>query len=102
MGIAAAAKTAENGRPFGARESPYISARDSGEIQNGPFCRGSSCWESPNTSPQCHVLDDHAVHLEHLGVLAVHVDPVRPRDVPDVLGVRVAAVMLRCVARECR
>src|SRR5579884_2217986 len=33
-------------------------------------------------------LRDDAVHLEDLGVLAVHVDAVRPRDVPDVLRVR--------------
>src|SRR5205085_4747970 len=40
---------------------------------------------------------DDAVHLEHLGVLAVHVDPMGTRDVPDVLGVRVAAMLLRRV-----
>src|SRR5882757_3570130 len=47
-------------------------------------------------------LDDHAVHLEDLGVLAVHVDPVRARDVPDVLRIRVAAMVLRRVLLECR
>ncbi len=39
-------------------------------------------------------LSDDAVHLEDLGVLAVHVDAVRARDVPDVLGVRIPAVLL--------
>src|SRR5215471_17096357 len=43
---------------------------------------------------------DHAVHLEHLGVLAVHVDAVRAGEVADVLGVRVAAVLLRGVPLE--
>ena len=45
-------------------------------------------------------LCDRAVHLEHLGVLAVHVDPVRAGEAPDVLGVGVAAVLLRGVAVE--
>src|SRR5438105_3267762 len=45
-------------------------------------------------------LGDQAVHLEHLGVFAVHVDAVGTRDVPDVLGVRVAAVLLRGVLLE--
>src|SRR2546421_12412220 len=39
-------------------------------------------------------LRNHAIHLEHLGVLAVHVDAVCPRDVPHVFTVRVAAVLL--------
>src|SRR5215831_17278669 len=43
---------------------------------------------------------DHAIHLEHLGVLAVHVDAVRAGEVPDVLGVRVATMLLRCVPLE--
>src|SRR5579884_1420558 len=43
-----------------------------------------------------------AVHLEDLGVLAVHVDAVHAGEIPDVLGVRVAAVVLRRVALECR
>jgi hypothetical protein len=42
-------------------------------------------------------LADDAVHLEHLRVLLVDVDPVRARDVPHVLGVRVATVLLRRV-----
>jgi len=37
---------------------------------------------------------DDAVHLEHLGVLAIHVDAVGAGDVPDILGVRVAAMLL--------
>ena len=45
---------------------------------------------------------DHAVHLKHLGVLAVHVDAVRPRQVPHVLRVRVAAVLLRRVLLQRR
>src|SRR5207302_9179086 len=32
-------------------------------------------------------LREHAVPLEHLGVLAVDVDAVRPRQVPHVLGI---------------
>ena len=40
------------------------------------------------------LLRDHAVHLEDLGVLAVHVDAVCPREVADVLLVRVPAVLL--------
>src|SRR4029077_2171294 len=43
-----------------------------------------------------------AVYLEDLGVLAVHVHAVHAREVPDVLGVRVAAVMLRGVLLERR
>src|SRR4051812_30950175 len=38
--------------------------------------------------------NDDAVDLEDLGELAVHVDAVHARKVPDVLRVRVAAVML--------
>ena len=49
---------------------------------------------------QSRDLRDHAVHLEDLGVLAVHVDAVRAREVADVLRVRVAAVVLRRVALE--
>ena len=41
-----------------------------------------------------------AVDLEALGVLAVHVDAVDAGEVPDVLGIGVAAVLLRGVARE--
>ena len=41
-----------------------------------------------------HRLGDHAVHLEDLGVFAIHVDPVGTCDVPHVLRVRVAAVLL--------
>src|SRR5207244_6168317 len=51
-------------------------------------------------APVANPLGDHAVHLEHLGVLAVHVDAMRARDVPDVLGVRVPAMLLRRVLRE--
>src|ERR1700757_3569716 len=43
-----------------------------------------------------------AVHLEHLGILAVHVDAMHAREVPYVLGVRIAAVMLRRVLLERR
>src|SRR5665213_3557957 len=46
-------------------------------------------------------LRDHAVHLEHLGVLAVHVDAVRPGQVAHVLLVRIAAVLLWGVLVEC-
>jgi hypothetical protein len=46
------------------------------------------------TRQQQPALRDHAVHLEHLGVLAVHIDAVCPREVADVLLVRVAAVLL--------
>ena len=45
---------------------------------------------------------DRPVHLEHLRVLAVDVDPVRPREAPDVLGIGVPAVLLRGVAGERR
>src|SRR5205814_7812520 len=41
--------------------------------------------------------NDDAVDLEDLGVLAVHVHAVHAREVPDVLRVRIAAVMLRGV-----
>src|ERR1700757_862168 len=43
-----------------------------------------------------------AVHLEHLGILAVHVDAMHAREVPYVSGVRIAAVMLRRVLLERR
>ena len=43
-------------------------------------------------------LGDDAIDLEDLGVVAVDVRPVDARDVPDVVGVRVAAVLLRRVA----
>src|SRR3954454_22721170 len=55
------------------------------------------------TTPSCPsrgASHNDAVHLEHLGVLAVHVDAVRARDVPDVLRIRVAAVVLRRVLLE--
>src|SRR5438034_10387936 len=45
---------------------------------------------------------DDAVHLEDLGVVAVHVDAVRARDVPDVVRVGVAPVLLRRVLLERR
>ena len=45
-------------------------------------------------------LGDDAVDLEALRVLAVHVHAVDAREVPDVLGVGVAPVLLRGVARE--
>ena len=44
----------------------------------------------------------HAVNLENLRVAAVYVDAVRAGDVPDVLRVRVAAVLLRRVLLEGR
>src|SRR5262249_49022650 len=44
-------------------------------------------------------LRDDPVDLEDLGVLAVHVHAVRARDVPDVLRVRVAAMLLRAFLR---
>src|SRR5881397_2074035 len=47
-------------------------------------------------------LRDDAIDLEDLGVVAVHVRPVDARDVPDVVGVRVAAVLLRRVALHSR
>src|SRR5581483_3018544 len=47
-------------------------------------------------------LRDDAVDREHLGVLAVHVDAVRARDVPDVLRIRVAPVLLRGVLLQRR
>ena len=46
-----------------------------------------------NSGPLRH----DAIDLD-LGVVAVDVDPVHAGEVPDVLGVRVAAVLLRCVA----
>ena len=42
------------------------------------------------------------VDLEDLGVLAVHVDPVDAGEVPDVLRIGVAAMLLRGVLRERR
>src|SRR6478735_3669489 len=42
----------------------------------------------------CRSSSDDAVDLKDLGVLAVHVDAVHAGEVPDVLGVRVAPVML--------
>src|SRR5581483_4474699 len=45
---------------------------------------------------------DDPVDLEALGEVAVHVHPVRSRDVPDVVRVGVAAMLLRRVARERR
>src|SRR5918999_2919937 len=53
---------------------------------------GVYCWVG-------HLFDD-PIDLEDLGVLAVDVDAVRARDVPDVLGVRVASVLLGRVLRE--
>ena len=47
-------------------------------------------------------LGDDPVHLEALGVLAVHVHAVHAGEVPDVLGIGVAPVLLRGVARERR
>src|SRR5437667_6830491 len=44
--------------------------------------------------------DDDAVRLKHLGILAVHVDPVRTREVPHVFGIRVAPVVLRRIVLE--
>src|SRR5437016_129576 len=43
---------------------------------------------------------DDAIDLEDLGELAVHVDAVHAGEVPDVLGIRVAPVVLRCVLLE--
>src|SRR5579864_6635366 len=43
---------------------------------------------------------DHAIDLEHLGVLEVHVDAVRAREVPHVFRVCVAAMLLRRVLAE--
>src|SRR4029077_7724784 len=43
-----------------------------------------------------------AVYLEDLGVLAVHVHAVHAREVPDVLGVRVAAGVVRSVILQRR
>src|SRR6188508_3026881 len=40
------------------------------------------------------------IHLEALGELAVHVDAVHAGEVPHVLGIGVAAVLLRGVAGE--
>src|SRR4029077_9238779 len=54
---------------------------------------------SPESRPWSR---DDAVHLEHLGVIAVHVDAVRARQVPDVFGVRVAPMLLRRVLLERR
>src|SRR4029453_5498899 len=47
-------------------------------------------------------LGDHAVDLEDLGVLPVDVHAVGAREVPDVLRIGVAPVLLRLVARERR
>src|SRR5439155_2614090 len=47
-------------------------------------------------------LRNHPIDLEHLGILAVYVDSVRARDVPDVLGIGVAPVPLRRVLRQRR
>src|SRR5579862_10701 len=47
-------------------------------------------------------LGDDAVHLEDLGVLAVHVHAVHARQIADVLLVRIAAVLLgRVVLERC-
>ena len=61
---------------------------------------GASCRPEPRretAAPPPPPLRNHAVDLEDLGVLAVDVDAVRAGDVPDVLGVRVAPVLLRRV-----
>ena len=43
---------------------------------------------------------DDAIDLEALGVLAVHVDAVDPRQVPQVLRIGVAPVLLRGIAGQ--
>ena len=69
---------------------------------------GAATSEAVGTRPPARVrpscprrgLRDRAVDLEDLGVLAVDVDAVGAGEVPDVLGVGVAAVLLRGVAGE--
>src|SRR5437870_8911131 len=63
------------------------------------FCHS---WSRLTCRSATAISGDDAVHLEDLGVLAVHVDPVRAGDVPDVLGVGVPAVLLRRVLRQRR
>src|SRR5262245_35464917 len=70
------------------KASSYVSASCFVLIRIGFICveeRGSS---------------DDAVDLEYLGIFEVDVDPVRSGDVPHVLGVGIAAVLLGCVLRE--
>src|SRR6476619_972705 len=50
----------------------------------------------------CRSSSDDAVHLEDLGVLAVHVDAVHAGEVPDVLRIRVAPMLLGGVLLERR
>jgi hypothetical protein len=81
------------GAPNGRRSSSTLRSRRSGLAARGrPPDRDEN-----SRQPRLH---DNPVHLEHLGVLLVHVDPVRARDVPHVLRVRVAAVVLRRVLLE--
>jgi len=56
--------------------------------------RGEAVREAAQVLVREPGLRDHAVHLEDLGVLAIHIDAVRSREVANVLLVRVPAVLL--------
>src|SRR3954451_3976856 len=76
------------------RSRPSVGSRRSTQRQATPRTHpGGRGWPWSGDNP---------IHLKNLGVLAVHVDAVRPRDVPDVLGVRVPPVLLRRVMRQRR
>src|SRR5205085_1880392 len=66
----------------------------------GSSCRLSRSGCATRRPSERDALRDDAVDLEDLGVVPIHVDPVRARDVADVLRVAVSAVLLRGVLRE--
>ncbi len=57
-------------------------------------------WPRTRQMRRPGLLFDEAVDLEDLGEVETHVDAVGTGEVPDVVGVRVVAVLLRLVARE--
>src|SRR5215469_4969502 len=57
-------------------------------------------WTNRRSVRKRTVLRHYAVHLEDLGVLAVHVDAVGAGQVVHVLGVGVAPVLLRRIPLE--
>ena len=72
------------------RPATYVVRISAGFVRYRPDNR-----ETPRDRRGTCALGDDSIHLEDLRVLTVDVDAVSTRDVPDIFGIRVAAVVLR-------
>src|SRR6187402_2160204 len=93
----------------GPRRSPASDCSAASRTLASPGRTSSSGWTRASRSCSRRgvivgrpptVSGDDSVDLEALRQLAVHVDAVHAGEVPHVLGIRVAAVLLRGVAGE--